>query len=152
MYADNINLLSTTCNFTTSDADLTHNINSSLSKITDWLAVNKLSLNASKTKMMIFHHSQQKLKQTEIPLLKVNNQPIERAHKFQFLVIIIDSHLTWKPHQNYIGNKLARVGGILTRLKHYLPSDTLKLIYEVLLLSHVNYGITVWAGNDLHNP
>jgi hypothetical protein len=148
MYADDTNLLSTIFNFTTTHADLSHNINIELNRVTDWLAVNKLSLNASKIKMMVFHHEKRKLKSTDIPQLEINSQPIERVHQFKFLGIIIDSHLTWKPHINYIGNKLSSINGILTRLKNYLPCETLKIIYDALLLSHINYGITVWGGTD----
>ena len=147
MYADDTNLISTICNFTTPDTDPSHNLNSELLKITDWLAVNKLSLNAKKTKMMVFHHEKKRLKPTETPELTINDQPIEKVNEFKFLGITIDTHLNWKPHINYIGNKLARITGILTRLKHSLPNDTLKIIYDALFLSHINYGLTAWGGN-----
>ena len=64
MYADDTTLLSTLNTFTHDQTDelaTSNNINSQLIKITDWLAVNKLSLNAAKTKMMIFHYKQRKL-------------------------------------------------------------------------------------------
>ena len=149
MYADDTNLITTICDFTD---PISQNINNELKKVTDWLAVNKLSLNASKTKMMIFHHEKKKLKPTDIPTLEINSQPIEIVDQFKFLGLIIDSHLNWKPHINYIGNKLSRVAGILTRLKHYLPTVTLKIIYDALLLSHINYCITAWGLTDKKNP
>ena len=151
MYADDTNLITTICEFTDPTSDTSQNINKELTKVTDWLAVNKLSLNAKKTKMMIFHHEKKKLNPADIPTLKINSQPIEIVDHFKFLGLIIDSHLNWKPHINYIGNKLSRVAGILTRLKHYLPTATLKIIYDALLLSHINYCITAWGVTDQNN-
>ena len=69
-------------------------MNSELAKITDWLAVNKLSLNADKTKLMIFYYKQTQLKNSEVPNIKINNMPIERVAQFKFLGVIIDSNLT----------------------------------------------------------
>ena len=63
MYADDTNLLSTICNFqfeTTPHSSLSNNINNELKNISDWLAVNKLSLNVNKTKSMIFHTKQKR--------------------------------------------------------------------------------------------
>ena len=44
-------------------------INSELDKIADWLAVNKLSLNVQKTKLMIFHYRQRIITGNDIPRL-----------------------------------------------------------------------------------
>ena len=38
-----------------------HTINLDISKKYDWFAVNKLSLNVSKSKYMLFHHHNKKL-------------------------------------------------------------------------------------------
>ena len=64
MYADDTTLLSTLQNFKSNHSgnSLSYNINGTeLTKITQWLAVNRLSLNAKKTKMMIFHSKQNKV-------------------------------------------------------------------------------------------
>ena len=41
--------------------------------------MNRLSLNAKKTKIMIFHSKQNKLSVNEIPIIKINGMPIERV-------------------------------------------------------------------------
>ena len=114
----------------------------------DWLTVNKLSLNIKK-KMMIFSSLLQRiLKTTEIPSVIINHMPIERVTCFTFIGVIIDSNLTWAQHINYIlCNKLSRICGVLSRLKHYVPVLILKIIYNSLFLSHLNYGITAWGFN-----
>ena len=42
---------------------------------------------------------------------------------------------------------LLRICGVLSRLTHYVPVLILKIIYNSLLLSHLNYGITAWGFN-----
>ena len=75
--------------------------------------------------------------------------PIERVTCFKFLgvTVIIDSNLTWSHHINYISDKLTRICGVLSRLKHYVPVLILKIIYNSLFPSHLNYGITAWGFN-----
>ena len=80
MYADD-----TTLTDLNNAASTSNNINAELTKITNWLAVNKLSLNNSKTKLMIFHNIQKKLKNNEIPTVKINNVLLERLSVFNFL-------------------------------------------------------------------
>ena len=128
-----------------------NNINSELTKITDWLAVNKPSLNAAKTKIMIFHCKQRKLKNYDVPNIKIINIPVEWVTQFKFHNTAVDSNLTWSPHQNFIANKLSRICGILSRLKHYIPIHILKIIYYSLFMSHLHYGILAWGGQiDKH--
>ena len=52
--------------------------------ITKWLYKNKLHLNAAKSKMMIFNRHQNKIPEISI---KMNNNPIERVEKNNFLSI-----------------------------------------------------------------
>ena len=54
MYADDTTLF---CEVTSTvySPDVEHSLNAELSIITDWLAANKLSLNANKTKFVVFH-------------------------------------------------------------------------------------------------
>ena len=149
MYADDTTLLSTLDNFNGNQSTNQNaiQINAELTKIVDWLTVNKLSLNIKKTKMMIFCSKQRILKSTEIPNVIINHIPIERVTYFKFLGVIIDSNLTWSHHINHISNKLSRICGVLSRLKHYVPVLILKIIYNSLFLSHLNYGITAWGFN-----
>ena len=75
MYSDETTLIGNLDTFIdlNNAASTSNNLNAELTKITDWLAVNKLSLNNSKTKLMIFHIIQKKLKNNEIPTVKINN-------------------------------------------------------------------------------
>ena len=67
-------------------------------KISEWLAVNKLSLNANKTKFMIFHTYQKVMTDSDIPQLEINNTVIERVTEFNILWIMINEFMNWGSH------------------------------------------------------
>ena len=46
---------------------------------------------------------------------------------------------------NKIANKCSKATGVLNKLKHVLPLDIKTLLYNSLILSHVNYCTTVWG-------
>ena len=119
-------------------------INSELKLITDWLSLNKLSLNAKKTKMMIFHHRQRNISNI-IPNLYINGSQIERVNEFNFLGTMFDECLTWKSHTQKVASKIAIVAGTISRLKRFLPSDILKTIYNALIQPHLNFSILLWG-------
>ena len=128
LYADDSNMISTLCSFDVSlsinnfqRSKLSHNINEELKGISDWLAINKLSLNAKKTKFMIFHHRQKRIDYL-IPKLEINGHDIERVTDFNFLGLTIDQHLNWNPHIQKVSNKIARALGVINRLKRILPA------------------------------
>ena len=61
-----------------------------LTKLTNWLQHNKLSLNIEKTKCLHFHKPQRKL----TPLrLNINNTIIEKVNSFNYLGIILNENL-----------------------------------------------------------
>ena len=120
-------------------------INAELTKISDWLAVNKLSLNASKTKFMVFHSYQRTLAENDIPQLMINNTIIEKVNEFNFLGLTINEFLNWRPHSAKIVNKISRTLGVMNKLKRYLPFSAMKLMYDSLVLSHLQFGISCWG-------
>ena len=149
LYADDTTLLNSLCSFTFPSGNnihsqnASHNINVELNKVYDWLAANKLSLNISKTKFMIFHFPQRKL---DFDLtLKIDNTPISKTEEFDFLGLRIQENLKWDAHVSKIGNKLAKVNGILKKITKFVPKSGLLHIYNSLFLSHLNYGILVWG-------
>ena len=57
-------------------------VNKELSKLSTWLKLNKLPLNVTKTKFMIFHHPRRKI---NIPSLEISNTKLEHVNQFKFL-------------------------------------------------------------------
>ena len=42
----------------------------------------------------------------------------------KFLGVLIDKHLTWKQHINYIACKISKIVGLIARLRHHVPLNT----------------------------
>ena len=120
-------------------------INSELNKIADWLAVNKLSLNVQKTKFVIFHYRQRVITKNDIPRLMINNTLIERVTEFNFLGLTVNEYMNWNLHTQKNANKISCTLGVMNRLKRYLPISAMKLMYDSLILSHLQFGITNWV-------
>ena len=53
--------------------------------------------------------------------------------------------MNWSSHSPKIANKTSLTLGIMNRLKRYLPTSAMKLMYDSLVLSHLQFGITCWG-------
>ena len=151
LYADDTTLQTPLCAFKipftiSQKHNLSSKINAELSKIQQWLEINKLSLNISKTKFMVFHRRQRDISNL-IPELEINGIRLEHVTEFNFLGLIIDQHLNWKPHIDKVSSKIARSVGVLNRLKRFLPANILRTVYNAMILPHLQYGILCWGHN-----
>ena len=95
MYADDTTIFTTINCFENNKNPNQYIIYDEQSKINEWLIVNKLSLNASKTKFMVFSMPQKKV---VIPRLKFADTEIGSVDQFNFLGITLDNHLNWNAH------------------------------------------------------
>ena len=147
LYADDTTLTCTEerlSQYATNDCNINRVVNDELKKVQFWLSANKLSLNISKTKFMVFHLPRKNISSIPFTLL-INNINLERVSEFNFLGTILSDTLSWKQHINKICNKLARIIGLLKRLKNTLPQTSLMVLYNSLFLSAINYSSLVWG-------
>ncbi len=91
---------------------------------------------------MIIHTPQKRVN----PLgLKIENTIVERVYEFNFLGLIMNENLNWKIHVNNIAKQISKSMGILNKLKHCLPLNAKVVIYNSLILSHLNFCILTWG-------
>ena len=83
-------------------------INGELEKVNTWLKLNKLSLNAQKTELMVFHRKQKHVDEINV---QINGSKIECVESFNFLGIMLDENLTWKSHIEMLGKKNLKSNG-----------------------------------------
>ena len=140
LYADDTTLYATI----TIRSNNTESLNIEIDKVNLWLAINKLSLNVSKTKYMLFHALNKDLTQC-IPNLMINGNIIERVSNFNFLGISFNENMSWKTHLNKLSNKLSKISGVLNRMKNILPTNIMRTLYHSMVHSHMNYGILAWG-------
>ena len=85
---------------------------------------------------MLFHTYQKRIK-SFVP--NIYNTNIEKVEELNFLGLTLDTHLNWKIHSENISNKYSRICGILNYHKYILPERIKLLLYNTLLLQHINY-------------
>ena len=90
-------------------------------------------------------------KNVVIPRLKIANKKIDSVDRFNFLGVLLYTHLSWDAHTNTLVGKISRTTGILKKLKLFLPQyNILNTIYTMssLILCQLNYGILAWGHNN----
>ena len=126
-------------------SELNNIMNDGLKKLNGWFQSNKLSLNTKKSNVMLFG-THIKTKQYENKLkLSLDNVEIKCVNACKFLGVTIDQNLTWENHIIEVAKKCSSSIGILYKMKNFLPETALLSLYNTLVLSHINYGITAWS-------
>ena len=137
MFADDSNLF-----FSHPDPQiLVNTVNTELVKVSQWIKANKLTLNVTKSKYMIFSNSLEKLPDD----IFVDTTALEQVSNIKFLGVNVDNKLTWKHHISTITKTISRNIGVINKLKFCLPSSNLLMLYSTLVLPYINYGILVWG-------
>ena len=146
LYADDTSLTASG-----SDLDsLLHEINNHLPPVDEWLCSNKLTLNLTKTKFLIFM-PRQKESYNLYPPLTVANVHLENSFCVKYLGVYIDCHLTWHDHIDYICGKISKNINIMVKLKHYVSKGTLVSVYYSLIYPYLTYACTL-SGNNYSAP
>ena len=153
---------STETNLFADDTEITvsHNNHISLTEHTNniikiaqkWFILNKLTLNPSKTRTILFSRQPSPTPSIDgTPIVEVyrdNNNANERS--FKFLGFYLDNKLDFKTHTNHVIKKLHSANYALRRLKNVLNSKQIINIYNALFRSHMEYGISIYSrGNNL---
>ena len=89
-------------------------IQNELDKVVQWLNANKLSISASKRKIVIFKCKNKSL-DTQITI-KINNDIIKQVPFVKFLGVKIDQELTWTNHINSVLKSITKSTGLIAKL------------------------------------
>ena len=122
--------------------NIVRNLNTDLKSITHWLLANKISLNSSKTELIIFRKKNKHIPKFKIKLNGIKLQP---KNEIKYLGLIFDYHLSFEKHIQIMNAKLKRANNLLAISRHYLPPNLLKQIYYSQFHSHITYGCQLWG-------
>ena len=141
-FADDTNLLYINKSIQT----LCNKINYDLKGVTDWLNSNRISLNINKTEFVIFRSPRNPIT-TEINI-KLNGKRLLYPSKYiKYLGVLLDEHLSWKPHIDELIKKLNRSNSILSKIRYFVRKNTLRSLCFSLFSSHIGYCCQVWGQN-----
>ena len=112
-----------------------------------WFAINRLSLNVSKTNFILFCNSRKRYDKCEIKIM-LNGIVLEQVKlcKISWCIYMpIDEHLSWDNHIREVACKVSRNVGILRKLKFTLPQTCLLLLFNSLVLPYLHYCSIIWV-------
>lgn len=140
-YADDTVLISSDTNIN----NLVLRINNALDLFASWCNFNKLALNISKTKYLLF--SPKKLQAD--PILSIKGEALDRVAYYKYLGITIDEKLNYEIHIKSVITKLSRLCGISFKLGEYFSLSAAKNFYFALVQSILSYNIIFWGASSL---
>ena len=117
-------------------------LNKELANISEWLKVNKLSLNINKTQFMVF--SRRKITPLKIDI-EIDNQSVIETELSKFLGVYIDKKLTCKTHISYIAGKISRGIGILIKARKYINHGCMITMYYSFIFPYLIYRNSIWG-------
>lgn len=126
-----------------SEAEVESKTSEALNKLHSWADANSLRINPSKTQILLYLPKGKKISR---PLkIALNSQPIELVTSVKTLGVIFSHNLTWNAHIEHICSKVSSALGILGRFRHIFPVRVKMLLYNALVLSHIQYCSLVWG-------
>ena len=141
-FADDTNLLYVNKNLKT----IQNKVNKDLKSLVTWLRANKISLNASKTELIIFRDPRKKI--TYDMKIKIDGKKLTPCSSVKYLGIYIDQHLNWNVHLAELKPKLSRAVGMLSKLRYFVNKETLRMVYFGIFSSLLSYGAQIWGQHN----
>ena len=77
----------------------------------------------------------------------MDNQPITRAQKHDYLGVTMSANLSWKNQCNKVCNKVKRRLGLVKRTLHAADISVRKTAYEMLVRPSMEYATCAWSPN-----
>ena len=124
-------------------------MNFDLKNLSQWLKANKLSLNFTKTELIIFHSSSKKIVYNL--KFKLDGKRLTPTGTVKYLGVLLDNHFLWPKQINHVTPKLNQAIGILSTLRNNTSLKTLIITYHSLFSSHLLYGSQRWGHTNLTN-
>ena len=108
-----------------------------------WLRTNKISLNASKTEIILFRPKSQSNITKHLNFI-ISGQYIGRISEVKYLGLILNEFLRWSTYYTLLKKKLNWAIGLLSKVQHFTSKHLLKTYYSQFN-SHLIYGWQVWG-------
>lgn len=144
MYADDTNAFFSAETM----VDLQVTVTNYLRHLEFWLHENKLALNASKTKYVIF-------RPTNKPCITLKfsfqDTTLECVKTQKFLGVWFEENMSWNTHVTKLAPELGKTVGCMYKLSDLVPLWLKKGIYYVHFYSRLSYCALVWANTSAQN-
>jgi len=123
-------------------------MNKQLRNVHKWLVDNKMQLNLKKSCVIWFYTSHQR--DQSYPDVVVDNVKLQVATKQKYLSLMFDSTLSWSD-QVSSSVCITYYFHLINHHRHVLPSYLIKLLLDTLVMSHMQYALSVWGSSLTQN-
>ena len=117
--------------------------------VVEWIRANKLSLNTSKTELVIFKSRNKTI--TKNLNFRISGQKIQPTSQVKYLGVTLQDDLHWATHLGNLRKKLSHSIGLLSNIRHYVLKHLLWTLYYSLFNSHLIYACKIWGQNQTNN-
>ena len=114
-----------------------------MQSISYWMRENRLSLNASKTKLMAIG-SKQRLSKERPFTLSLNGQQIDNVSSFRYLGLLLDSQLLFHAHIDALVDKVTTKLGLLYKTRWLFNQETALMLFKSLITPYFDYGSVLY--------
>ena len=122
---------------------LSDRVEKDIGRVADWIHSNGLSLNVTKTQLMVLS-TRGKSEKAKAVQVKVNNVELQQQDIVKYLGVEIDKDLTWKAHTEKVHRQCMSKLAAIRRAGSYLPCHIRKLLYQTFVLPLLDYCSVVW--------
>ena len=125
--------------------NIVRKLNIDLKALDNWLKANKISLNSTKTELVVFRKKGVPIPEMKIKLHGVRLQPISYV---KYLGLYLDEHLSFDTHIKLLNAKPRHANNMIAISRHCVPLAHLKQIYYGQFHSHLQNCCQVWGQNE----
>ena len=123
--------------------DINKKVSFEQKNVVQMLQTNKISLNTSKTDLILFRSKRKQIKKHMN--FRIIGQKIKITCKTKYLRLFLDEKLNFKIYIDFLKTKLRRSDCLISKLRHYVSKDLLRTIYYALFDSHRRYVCQIWG-------
>ena len=107
-----------------------------IEQLEHWCMLNRLTVNTTKTKVMLFG-SRRFILKNHHPPIHLNNTPLRYADDYKYLGVILDQYLNFRKHTQNIYKLAAHKVYTLSKIRPYITANAalnIKQKYSLLLI------------------
>jgi len=122
-----------------SEAGLRKKLTASLNEMVEWFTSNKLTVNETKTKLLLFG------KTRNFGHIDMNNTRLLPTNKAKYLGVTIDNKLNFHDHTAGVLAKMRSGNFLLKCCRQYLSKRARLCVFNALVACHANYCNIIWG-------
>ena len=122
----------------------------SLSSLCDWLCVHGLKLNVNKTQLIVFG-SRPNLRKVPDFSVTLHDSVLQPREEVLNLGVTFDSALSWEAHVSKLSRRCTGLLIGLSHVRNSLPDGVIKILVTTLVISRINYCLTVYGNGTQKN-